>query len=77
MKTNTISNLMIFKVALLFLFGAVLKSMQNRTKWYKIRARTAKSEKIQVILKSGCDRSAYFTDIFTDISNDCNNEKLC
>ena len=63
-------------LAFLFLFGVVLKSMQNRAKWYKMGARTAKSEKIQHILKSGCDRSSYLTDILTDFSDDCNKEKL-
>ena len=63
-------------LAFLFLFGVVLKSMQNRAKRYKMGARTAKSEKIQHILKSGCDRSSYLTDILTDFSDDCNKEKL-
>ena len=56
------------------LFVTVCKTEQNGT---KIRARTAISEKIQYILKSGCDRSSYLTDILTDFSGNCNNEKFC
>ena len=65
------------KLAFLFLFGVVLKSMQNRSNCTKMRARTAKSEKIQHIIKTSCDRSSYLSDILTDFSDDCNNEKLC